>query len=187
MALLGQGKVRSYGSTQVAHSRDMCFEHVVEDGDSFASLAIRYDVTVDEILHLNRLFATDNIHLRKTLLIPSSGSRRQAKREVILNRKTLHENEVHDRAMDDNVHPPASISPDDFLAQFDARFAQVKTTIESSIKDLDTDITPGVGSAFHTMERKPHGSPPQHRTSRTSLVQKNDADLIEGDSHLFEL
>ncbi|XP_066842063.1 lysM and putative peptidoglycan-binding domain-containing protein 1 isoform X1 [Anser cygnoides] len=56
-------------------------EHRLEPGDTLPGLALRYGVTMEQILRANRLYTSDTIFLKPTLLIPAparpGGLRRQ--------------------------------------------------------------------------------------------------------------
>ncbi|XP_041576961.2 lysM and putative peptidoglycan-binding domain-containing protein 1 [Taeniopygia guttata] len=45
-------------------------EHRLQPGDTLAGLALRYGVTMEQIQRANRLYSSDTIFLRATLLIP---------------------------------------------------------------------------------------------------------------------
>ncbi|XP_027765282.1 lysM and putative peptidoglycan-binding domain-containing protein 1 [Empidonax traillii] len=46
-------------------------EHRLQPGDTLAGLALRYGVTVEQIQRANRLYTSDTIFLKPTLLIPA--------------------------------------------------------------------------------------------------------------------
>ncbi|KAM6038122.1 lysM and putative peptidoglycan-binding domain-containing protein 1 [Theristicus caerulescens] len=46
-------------------------EHRLEPGDTLPGLALRYGVTMEQIKRANRLYTTDTIFLKPTLLIPA--------------------------------------------------------------------------------------------------------------------
>ncbi|XP_054033569.1 lysM and putative peptidoglycan-binding domain-containing protein 1 [Dryobates pubescens] len=46
-------------------------EHRLEPGDTLPGLALRYGVTMEQIKRANRLYTSDTIFLKPTLLIPS--------------------------------------------------------------------------------------------------------------------
>ncbi|XP_075580619.1 lysM and putative peptidoglycan-binding domain-containing protein 1 [Pelecanus crispus] len=48
-------------------------EHRLEPGDTLPGLALRYGVTMEQIKRANRLYTTDTIFLKPTLLIPAPG------------------------------------------------------------------------------------------------------------------
>ncbi|XP_068518946.1 lysM and putative peptidoglycan-binding domain-containing protein 1 [Anas acuta] len=52
-------------------------EHRLEPGDTLPGLALRYGVTPEQILRANRLYASDPIFLKPTLLIPAPGGLRR--------------------------------------------------------------------------------------------------------------
>ncbi|XP_027563689.1 lysM and putative peptidoglycan-binding domain-containing protein 1-like [Neopelma chrysocephalum] len=51
-------------------------EHRLQPGDTLAGLALRYGVTMEQIQRANRLYTSDTIFLKPTLLIPA-GSQSQ--------------------------------------------------------------------------------------------------------------
>ncbi|CAN8207048.1 unnamed protein product [Coccothraustes coccothraustes] len=48
-------------------------EHRLQPGDTLQGLALRYGVTMEQIQRANRLYSSDTIFLRATLLIPGHG------------------------------------------------------------------------------------------------------------------
>ncbi|EGD81886.1 hypothetical protein PTSG_02572 [Salpingoeca rosetta] len=191
MALLAKNKVRSYGTTTVLNRSDMCIEHDVQDGDSLQSLAIKYDVPVDHILHMNRLFATDSIHLRKTLLIPQSkqskwkgddslddddeeslaldGDEHWARHPQQPRHNTAaHDDYVHTHAMNDKTPAPATLHVDDFLKQFDERFALAKTGIETSLKQMSASVQSAGNMPLSSSSSQPSSSSSSSSPSSSS-------------------
>ncbi|XP_030320994.1 lysM and putative peptidoglycan-binding domain-containing protein 1 [Calypte anna] len=47
-------------------------EHRLQPGDTLAGLALRYGVTMEQIQRANRLYTSDTIFLKPTLLIPAT-------------------------------------------------------------------------------------------------------------------
>ncbi|RMB90601.1 hypothetical protein DUI87_32865 [Hirundo rustica rustica] len=47
-------------------------EHRLQPGDTLAGLALRYGVTMEQIQRANRLYSSDTIFLKATLLIPAA-------------------------------------------------------------------------------------------------------------------
>eukprot|EP01147_Barroeca_monosierra_P007836 gene7836-671_t len=209
MSLLsGTSKQRNYGTT-ITRRTDMCIQHTVLDTDTLQHIAVKYDVSVDDILHLNRLFPTDSIHLRKILLVPS--------RHSIKRKSNINETETQDV----RTIPPcqtttqqSSIKADDFLKQFDERFARAKFELESSIKKAEFP-SPMTKSAQYTPPRPPdeifkQGNIANSASTETpsrgnkknkqrfkkkkkstvkssKVAASHSDDLMTGDVHLFEL
>ncbi|XP_055517083.1 lysM and putative peptidoglycan-binding domain-containing protein 2 [Leucoraja erinacea] len=69
---LARTKARWYGSTASvpAPLAERYVRHPVGGGDTLRGLALRYGVTTEQIKRANKLFTSDCIFLRKTLLIP---------------------------------------------------------------------------------------------------------------------
>ncbi|XP_043533305.1 lysM and putative peptidoglycan-binding domain-containing protein 2 isoform X1 [Chiloscyllium plagiosum] len=69
---LARTKTRSYGSTAsvAAPLAEKYIQHPVSPSDTLRGLALRYGVTMEQIKRANKLFTSDCIFLRKTLLIP---------------------------------------------------------------------------------------------------------------------
>jgi len=72
-SLLGGGDSRSasYNSFKNAAPIMSCVEHTLSPSDTLQGLAIKYGVKVADIRKANNMWAQDNIHLKKVLLIPT--------------------------------------------------------------------------------------------------------------------
>uniref|UniRef100_A0A4W5PXB6 LysM and putative peptidoglycan-binding domain-containing protein 2 n=1 Tax=Hucho hucho TaxID=62062 RepID=A0A4W5PXB6_9TELE len=69
---LARTKIRSYGSTAsvAASLGEKYIEHRVTDSDTLQGIALKYEVTMEQIKRTNKLFSNDCIFLRNTLNIP---------------------------------------------------------------------------------------------------------------------
>ncbi|XP_078283658.1 lysM and putative peptidoglycan-binding domain-containing protein 2 [Rhinoraja longicauda] len=69
---LARTKARWYGSTAsvAAPLAERYVHHPVRGGDTLRGLGLHYGVTTEQIKRANKLFTSDCIFLRKTLLIP---------------------------------------------------------------------------------------------------------------------
>uniref|UniRef100_UPI00398F1401 lysM and putative peptidoglycan-binding domain-containing protein 2 n=1 Tax=Pristiophorus japonicus TaxID=55135 RepID=UPI00398F1401 len=69
---LARTKTRSYGSTASVSAplAEKYIQHRVSASDSLRGLALRYGVSMEQIKRTNKLFTSDCIFLRKTLIIP---------------------------------------------------------------------------------------------------------------------
>jgi len=73
-SLLGgsDSKSASYNSFKSASPIMSCIEHTLSSSDTLQGLAIKYSVKVADIRKANNMWAQDNIHLKKVLLIPTA-------------------------------------------------------------------------------------------------------------------
>ncbi|KAM9169127.1 lysM and putative peptidoglycan-binding domain-containing protein 1 [Mergus octosetaceus] len=94
-------------------------EHRLEPGDTLPGLALRYGVTPEQILRANRLYASDPIFLKPTLLIPAPGRPGGLRRE---------EEEAGGAPADPGPPAPSrhELSAADFLRQLDADIGRSK-------------------------------------------------------------
>lgn len=73
------GTSRSYGTVKDSSAYSFlgsslsgvpCMNHPVEEGDTLQGIALKYNVTVEQIQRLNNLWTSDSLHLRPILKIP---------------------------------------------------------------------------------------------------------------------
>ncbi|XP_051497266.1 lysM and putative peptidoglycan-binding domain-containing protein 1 [Apus apus] len=93
-------------------------EHRLEPGDTLPGLALRYGVTMEQIKRANRLYTSDTIFLKPTLLIPAPAQ------------PGGPEDQGSPVPPGDPPGPPApsrhDLSATDFLAQLDAEIGRSK-------------------------------------------------------------
>eukprot|EP00055_Hartaetosiga_balthica_P002233 m.3200 g.3200 ORF g.3200 m.3200 type:complete len:178 (-) comp2030_c0_seq1:826-1359(-) len=173
MSLLGgKNKQRSYGSSTKANKTNNCFEHTVKEGDSWQSLAIQYNVSIEDILHVNRMYPTDNIFMKKILKIPvpslasSSSANLSA---TTMSQRQQTEERILEQAMDDTAphSAPMHTSADDFLKAFDSTFASLKDKVHTAI------------GTTHTETQKIRSTTSSGRIQLEKLKEKDD--LLEDD------
>ncbi|NXX43945.1 LYSM1 protein, partial [Tricholaema leucomelas] len=101
-------------------------EHRLEPGDTLPGLALRYGVTMEQIKRANRLYTSDTIFLKPTLLIPAPARPGEP----------CPEGEDKDEDKDSSVPPGDAsatsapsrhdLSASDFLRQLDAEIGRSK-------------------------------------------------------------
>jgi LysM repeat protein len=63
--------LKKYGSTSKHINRnENCIKHYVSNTDTLQGIALKYDVTIEQIRRINRLWASDSLFLKEFLLIP---------------------------------------------------------------------------------------------------------------------
>ena len=162
---------------------------------------------VEDILHLNRLYATDNIHLRKTLLIPAPRKDGKGKRTwKALQPEHVREEATHDHAMNEDEAPNTKdMSAEAFLKQFDEQFAMVKSSLETTMSIGSTaatsqlpsfvpQSTSGASSASTSSSNSKSSSKTHKRKQKDKAVKGQSSSkgddpglALADDTHLFEL
>uniref|UniRef100_A0A8B9SA66 LysM and putative peptidoglycan-binding domain-containing protein 1 n=1 Tax=Apteryx owenii TaxID=8824 RepID=A0A8B9SA66_APTOW len=113
-------------------------EHRLEPGDTLAGLALRYGVTMEQIKRANRLYTSDTIFLKPTLLIPGQ----------------LGPEEEEEEEEEEGAAGPAcpatsrhDLSATDFLRQIDAEILLSKAAATRRLREGDTgSITKAEGT-----------------------------------------
>ncbi|XP_048472012.1 lysM and putative peptidoglycan-binding domain-containing protein 2 [Rhincodon typus] len=156
---LARTKTRSYGSTAsvAAPLAEKYIQHPVTPSDTLRGLALRYGVTMEQIKRANKLFTSDCIFLRKTLIIPvisdkgllfnglnSLESPENESRESF----TLCEESSTSPSPEDienrPIHPE-ELSAKDFLQRLDL---QIKLSTQAAAKTIQEDDN-GTGDATY--------------------------------------
>ncbi|XP_023706078.1 lysM and putative peptidoglycan-binding domain-containing protein 2 isoform X2 [Cryptotermes secundus] len=121
--------LKKYGSTCNHFKRqDHFVKHTVVEGETLQGIALKYGVTMEQIRRVNRLWASDSLFLRESLMIPVS------RPDVSV---TLSDDLVFDDAED--MHSPSSISDSeersirDFLVKIDTSIANTKSQVKKSV------------------------------------------------------
>lgn len=123
--------LKKYGSTCNHFKRqDHFVKHAVVEGETLQGIALKYGVTMEQIRRVNRLWASDSLYLRESLMIPVS------RPDVSV---TLSDNPVLDDAED--MYSPSSMSNSDseersirdFLVKIDTSIANTKSQVKKSV------------------------------------------------------
>ncbi|XP_062922053.1 lysM and putative peptidoglycan-binding domain-containing protein 2 [Mobula hypostoma] len=164
---LARTKTRSYGSTASVSAplAERYIHHPVGEGDTLQGLALRYGVTTEQIKRANKLFTSDCIFLRKTLLIPvisekgtlfnglnSLDSPENESRETyaLNNERPLNieeESSSSPSPEDPDTRPiqPGELSAKDYLQRLDL---QIKLSTQAAAKTIQEDEY-GAGEPGH--------------------------------------
>ncbi|KAM6228907.1 lysM and putative peptidoglycan-binding domain-containing protein 1 [Spheniscus humboldti] len=136
-------------------------EHRLEPGDTLPGLALRYGVTMEQIKRANRLYTSDTIFLKPTLLIPAPV---QPGRPCP---KDEDEDEDEDAPVPSGDAPAApaparhDLSATDFLRQLDAEIGRSKAAAAQRLR------AGGTGTAEAEGPRSPDArGPPSSRGPR---------------------
>ncbi|NP_001090618.1 uncharacterized protein LOC100036864 [Xenopus laevis] len=166
--LLHGTRTRSYGSlVQTPYSPALIHKlvHEVQPGDTLQGLALRYDVTMEQIKRANRLYTNDSIFLKKSLCIP-----------VLANQSNLSDDQNSQEASEAEGSPvkqqPVKIekqksrhhsvqkdemSPVDFMSRLDTNIRVSKRAAVKKLREGESltaeDSTPGGSSGYQTPNR----------------------------------
>ncbi|GCB62723.1 lysM and putative peptidoglycan-binding domain-containing protein 2 [Scyliorhinus torazame] len=164
---LARTKTRSYGSTASVSAplAEKYIQHPVSPSDTLRGLALRYGVSMEQIKRTNKLFTSDCIFLRKTLIIPvisekgllfnglnSLESPENESRDTY----TLSEERPLNMDEESSTSPspeypdskpihPEELSAKDFLQRLDL---QIKLSTQAAAKTLQEDDI-GAGDTVH--------------------------------------
>ncbi|KAM9251805.1 lysM and putative peptidoglycan-binding domain-containing protein 1 [Cariama cristata] len=132
-------------------------EHRLEPGDTLPGLALRYGVTMEQIKRANRLYTSDTIFLKPTLLIPTP----------VRSGGPCPGDEDEDAPVPPGDAPAApapsrhDLSATDFLRQLDAEIGRSKAAAAQRLR------TGGTGTAEAEGTRSPDArGPPAPRGPR---------------------
>jgi len=69
--LISSGGHRKYGSTAIHNNKpERLIRYDVQEDDTLQGIALKYNVTMEQLKRANKLWTNDNLHVRRTLLIP---------------------------------------------------------------------------------------------------------------------
>ncbi|KAJ8924395.1 hypothetical protein NQ315_007191 [Exocentrus adspersus] len=134
------GALKKYGSTSKHTTRNENYvKHFVSNTDTLQGIALRYNVTIEQIRRANKLWASDSLFLREYLLIPSDTATPIASEQAtpVVSPSAVTSPTISGSFDDDNI--------DEFLHKIDAAIATTKeevkkTTINSEFAtSLDID------------------------------------------------
>ncbi|KAM8794377.1 lysM and putative peptidoglycan-binding domain-containing protein 1 [Eudromia elegans] len=153
-------------------------EHRLEPGDTLAGLALRYGVTMEQIKRANRLYTSDTIFLKPTLLIPGQ--------------LCPEEEEEEEEERTPGAACPATsrhdLSATDFLRQIDAEICLSKAAATRRLREgrtggtaegegtwaSDAGARPPPQGARHTLL----GPRPLTRTPRAAVLRDAEDEIF---------
>ncbi|XP_048418578.1 lysM and putative peptidoglycan-binding domain-containing protein 2 [Stegostoma tigrinum] len=156
---LARTKTRSYGSTATvaAPLAEKYIQHPVTPSDTLRGLALRYGATMEQIKRANKLFTSDCIFLRKTLIIPVISDKGllfnglnslESPENESKESYTLCEESSTSPSPDDienrPIHPE-ELSAKDFLQRLDL---QIKLSTQAAAKTIQ-EVDNGTGDAAY--------------------------------------
>ncbi|XP_023021932.1 lysM peptidoglycan-binding domain-containing protein red [Leptinotarsa decemlineata] len=127
--------LKKYGSTSRHISRNEYFrKHYVENTDTLQGIALKYNVTIEQIRRSNKLWASDSLFLREFLLIPSKepGSEEKAPSNPEPDVVSPSTSSVNNDDDDDNI--------DNFLNKIDAAIATTKEEVKKTTRNSKFSI-----------------------------------------------
>lgn len=127
--------LKRYGSTN-RHSvpkTDNFIKHVVNSTDTLQGIALKYEVTMEQIRRANRLFASDSIFLRDCLLIPTNEPDLVS---VTSEPATPTSSDIPGSSsrtdLDDLMAQQMEVEPNNFLLKIDASIASTKEIVQKA-------------------------------------------------------
>ncbi|XP_062453801.1 lysM and putative peptidoglycan-binding domain-containing protein 1 [Rhea pennata] len=152
-------------------------EHRLEPGDTLAGLALRYGVTMEQIKRANRLYTSDTIFLKPTLLIPGQLGPEEEEEE--------EEGAVGPACPATSRH---DLSATDFLRQIDAEIRLSKAAATRQLREGDAGSVaeaegtrtpdPGARSAPQGARRALLGPRPLTRTPRAAALRDAEDEIF---------
>ncbi|XP_068851371.1 lysM and putative peptidoglycan-binding domain-containing protein 1 isoform X1 [Aphelocoma coerulescens] len=140
-------------------------EHRLQPGDTLPGLALRYGVTMEQIQRANRLYASDTIFLKPTLLIPAP-ARPQGPFPRDGDRD--RDRDIPGDAPGDSPEPPSpsrhDLSASDFLQRLDAEIGRSKEAAAQRLRGHDTG-----GDSGDSGDSRTPRTPRTPRTAGTGL------------------
>ncbi|CAH0550771.1 unnamed protein product [Brassicogethes aeneus] len=143
--------LKKYGSTSSKHvtRNENYIKHFVTQYDTLQGIALKYNVTIEQIRRANRLWASDSLFLKEFLLIPvqdSNGSNSETVSspvEVRSSQVTSPSSTTCGSFDNDDIS--------DFLSKIDASIANTK----EDVKKTQTNSEFGLNMGFESERRKP--------------------------------
>ncbi|KAK0178290.1 hypothetical protein PV328_002255 [Microctonus aethiopoides] len=128
-------KLKKYGSTSKHMIRnDNLIKHIISKTDTLAGIALKYEVTTEQIRRINRLWASDSIFLREYLMVPVPKSSTVSSSNENNDRAASSSTEIDNGQIPSATTVPSSMHDDstidNFLAKMDSSIATVKKEIQ---------------------------------------------------------
>ncbi|KAJ8934447.1 hypothetical protein NQ314_013321 [Rhamnusium bicolor] len=132
--------LKKYGSTSRHVTRNENYiKHFVSNTDTLQGIALKYNVTIEQIRRANKLWASDSLFLREFLLIPSTEIQAPSSEQEtpVVSPSAVSSPPISGSFDEDNI--------DEFLSKIDAAIANTKeevkkTTINSAFAaNVDSD------------------------------------------------
>lgn len=144
--------LKKYGSTSKHTNRNQnVIKHVISNTDTLQGIALKYGVTMEQIRRLNRLWASDSLFLRESLLIPVTD----------INSYPIHVEPAasSSQSESDDVTSPCSIEDDvsNFLDKIDNSIASTKREVK---KFRNSEFTSSLDDNY-TSDRNKLSTPKQ--------------------------
>ncbi|RZB54412.1 lysM and putative peptidoglycan-binding domain-containing protein 2 [Asbolus verrucosus] len=120
--------LKKYGSTSKHVNRnENCIKHYVTNSDTLQGIALKYDVTIEQIRRVNRLWASDSLFLKEFLLIPVRDNcipPKSTEPTPVVSPTQISSPVSNSSFDDDNV--------EDFLGKIDASIANTKKEVRKT-------------------------------------------------------
>ncbi|PSN55169.1 hypothetical protein C0J52_00594 [Blattella germanica] len=126
--------LKKYGSTCNHFKRQEHYlKHVVVEGETLQGIALKYGVTMEQIRRVNRLWASDSLFLRESLLIPVS------RPDVALSPSS--------DVMDEDFRTPSITGSTSNSDSEDRSLSDILVKIDSSIANTKTQVKKSIGNS----------------------------------------
>lgn len=148
--------LKKYGSTssKSATKNENYIKHFVSNSDTLQGIALKYNVTIEQIRRANKLWASDSLFLREYLLIPQSDNANEAQSPsetqstssqsslASPSTENLNQNRMSTASSTRSSFDDENIS--DFLSKIDASIASTKEVVKkvTNSSEFGTDHPP---------------------------------------------
>ncbi|XP_076269093.1 uncharacterized protein LOC143201738 isoform X2 [Rhynchophorus ferrugineus] len=168
--------LKKYGSTssKTATKAENYLKHFVSNSDTLQGIALKYNVTIEQIRRANKLWASDSLFLREYLLIPQPDNANDLLSPVE-NQSTSSQSSLASSSIENLNQNRMSVGSstrssfdeeniNDFLNKIDASIASTKEVVKKVTN------TSEYGSEFETDQKRR----PQSRIKQQQYQQQNN-------------
>ncbi|XP_021397898.2 lysM and putative peptidoglycan-binding domain-containing protein 1 isoform X1 [Lonchura striata] len=148
-------------------------EHRLQPGDTLPGLALRYGVTMEQIQRANRLYSSDSIFLRATLLIPGH-------RDTAGDPPGDTPGDSPGDSPGDRPGPPRrELSCSDFLRRLDAEIGRSKEAAAQRLRGRSSGPAPAGGGPGPASPRGARLGPrPLSRSPRAAALRDAEDEIF---------
>nr|CAI5856684.1 unnamed protein product [Callosobruchus analis] len=127
--------LKKYGSTSKHIPRNESYiKHYVTNTDTLQGIALKYNVTIEQIRRANKLWASDSLFLREYLLIPSTEGQKSSQSETPVMSPTSNSSQTSTSCDEESI--------DEFLNKIDAAIATTKEDVKKTTRN--SEFAPGL-------------------------------------------
>ncbi|KAJ9597227.1 hypothetical protein L9F63_011901 [Diploptera punctata] len=185
--------LKKYGSTCNHFKRqDHFIKHAVVEGETLQGIALKYGVTMEQLRRVNRLWASDSLFLRESLMIPVS------KPDVAMSPTDLLDEDIRTPSIAGSTSNSDSEerSITDILVKIDSSIATTKTQVKKSLGNSEfvdkSDVMGNVRKKAATSRMRQHQSahndvPHPVVMTQSRIVRSSLQRLEKEQDEMFEL